>query len=49
MDMAQWIAYHQNFLEEGKFIDGGASVVCVVSHTAVQLDIYCFWHHVGIL
>ena len=26
------IGEHQNFLEEGKFIVGGASVVCVVSH-----------------
>ena len=34
-DMTQWtvtIREHQNFLEEGKFIVGGASVACVVSH-----------------
>ena len=26
------IREHKSFLEEGKFIVGGASVVCVVSH-----------------
>ena len=31
-DVARGIAYHQNFLEEGKLVDGVACVVCVVSY-----------------
>ena len=38
------IGEHQKFLEGGKFINGGASVACVVSHRCPG-----FWHHVGIL
>ena len=33
-NVAQWIVYHQrtpNFLEEGRFIVGDASVACIVS------------------
>ena len=31
------IGEHQNFLEEGKSIVGGASVVCIVSHRCLIL------------
>ena len=32
MNCLRIIGEHQKFLEEGKFIVGGASVACVVSH-----------------
>ena len=34
------IGEHQSFLEEGKFIVGGASVACVVSHRCPIFMVY---------
>ena len=48
-EMAQMIAYHQNFVDEEKLVGGGASVACIVRSVSPLANIYGFWHHVRIL